>query len=184
MEAYRALAWRDRVWGSTIKTYLPSIYGNFSIVAEGEMSENAKVFIGLWLALLPPERRALMRYDYRLGIAAQLHAVYLDSRTPEEIDALPDDGHGSHIGENNSTPNQRVRAAGYALPESQGDGNTVEFNTRTHRGPARALELYMGSDAHRPALMGEGFWQPATVYGIGQFGDDWVVLVCPPEEVL
>lgn len=161
-----------------MKTYLPNIRNELAAV-QG-MNSNAVSFTDAWMQVLDA-RAKLMRVDERLVRVANDHALYLSQRTPEQIEALPDDGHGSHVGLNNSTPNQRVRAAGYRLPESHGGGNTVEFNARTHKGPLRALELYMGSDAHRPALMGENFWEPATVYGVANVGDDWVVLVCPPE---
>lgn len=158
-----------------MNTYLP-------FVAHDAQASKAAEFVRLWLAELLEERRALMRPDARLFACAQAHAEYLASRTPEQIAALPDDGHGSHVGRNGTTPNQRVRAAGYRLPAWHGDGNTVEFNTRTYRGAARALALLLGSDAHRPALLGQGFWGPAIYYGFGQAGDDYVTLFCPEEE--
>lgn len=164
-----------------MKTYLPNIRNELAAV-QG-MNSNAVSFTDAWMQVLGARAKS-MRVDERLVKVANDHALYLSQRTPEEIEALPDDGHGSHVGRGNSTPNQRVEAAGYRLPEWHGDGNTVEFNVRTHKGPLRALELYMGSDAHRPALMGEDFWEPATVYGIGFVGSDWVFICCPPEATI
>lgn len=154
-----------------MQTRLPQVYKDAPVTPTAE-------FIRLWMQAIG-ERALLMRPDSRLAKCASDHAAYLASRTEAQIEALADDGHGSHVGIDGSTPNQRVRAAGYKLPVWHGDGNTVEFNTRTHRGPARALELLLGSDAHGPALRGEDGWQEATVYGVGHAGHDWVVLVCP-----
>lgn len=160
------------------KQYLPFAANEHPVTAQGDA---AQAFATLWLQVLPPERRAKMRADSRLMACANAHAIYLASRTPEQIAALPSDGHGSHVGLGGTTPNQRVRLAGYRLPISAGDGNTVEFNAHTHRGPERALALLLGSDAHRPAVLGEGYWEDATFYGFGQAGNDYVTLFCVAE---
>lgn len=156
------------------QTFLPAIHVN--------PHDPVHLFISLWMRQLSG-RADKMVLDDRLMVAAQRHAEYLDSRTPEQIAALPKNGHGSHTGANNSTPNQRVRAEGYRLPEWHGNGNTVEFNARTHKGAKAALELLLNSQYHRPGLMGEGFWEPATHIGVGHFGNDWVVIAAPAEEI-
>lgn len=158
-----------------MQTRLPQVYGNDD--AEGAKTAIVE-FVRLWMDAIG-NRAEDMHADWRLIACAAQHAAYLASRTEAQIEALADDGHGSHVGMDGSTPNQRVRAAGYRLPDWHGDGNTVEFNTRTHRGPARALELLLGSDAHGPALRGEGWYVGHVMYGVGHAGHDWVVLVCP-----
>lgn len=139
------------------------------------MNGPASRFAALWLALMG-ERGKQMRCDERLVAVAQAHAEYLINRKGEEL------AQSMHIGRGGTTPNQRVRQGGYRLPEFHKDGNTVECCLRGSADPPVALEQLLASDKHRPAMMGEDFWEPSIYFGVGQVGTDWVVLVCPPEE--
>lgn len=138
------------------------------------MNDLAARFAALWLAGLG-ERAVRMVCDARLVAVAQAHADYLTGRSGVELQA------SMHVGRGGSTPNQRVRTGGYKLPEWHGEDNTCESCVRSSFNPLRALEILLASSHHRPHLMGEGFWAASVVYGIGQVGADWVILIAPPE---
>lgn len=167
----------------SVYTYFPSVHGNINVTAEGElMTPNAQKFAEAWLSILPQERRALMRLDRRLVFAAQLHAIYLDSRTQEEIEARKDVKNASHYGRDWSTPNERVRAQGYRLPANYPiKGNMVESNARDYGGPLSALQTLLDSPSHRPHLLGEPGFTDRVVYGFGCEGGDYCCLICPEE---
>lgn len=131
-------------------------------------------FEALWMALLA-ERAAQMTCDERLVAVAQAHADYLIGRSGSELEQ------SMHFGRGGSTPNQRVRAGGYRLLDWHGGGNTCECCVRASDDAAQALNILLGSAHHRPVILGEGFWEASVVYGVGQAGTDWVILVCPPE---
>lgn len=166
-----------------MKTFLPSVYGNAIITGEGGlMTPDAQIFAEAWLRELPIERVPLMRLDRRLVFAAQLHAIYLDSRTPQEIAERANVKHASHYGRDWSTPNERVRAQGYRLPSNYPiRGNHVESNARDYGGPLSALQSLLDSDAHRPHLLGETGFTDRVVYGFGCEGADYCCLICPEE---
>lgn len=139
------------------------------------MTSGADHFVALWLALLGP-RAGQMHCDARLVATAQKQAEWLIARTPDQLQQ------SMHIGPGGNRANQRVRAGGYNLLDWHGDDNTVECVCGGFEEAADALHSFMQSDHHRPALMGEDFWQDSVVYGVGQVGSVWVVLVCPPEQ--
>jgi len=138
------------------------------------MNGRAERFAALWLAMLG-ERAQNMRCDARLVEAAQDHASFLAE------DIYGETRVSMHTGRSDSTPNQRVGWTGYKLPDWHGNGNTVESVALVYDEATVALEMLLSSDAHRPHLLGEGFYEASTVYGIGQVGGYWVVLICPPE---
>lgn len=139
------------------------------------MNGPAARFAALWMALLG-ERAKLMRCDDRLVICAQNHAKYLIGRSGEQLQP------SMHVGLGGTLPNKRVRQAGYRLRDwYPDDANHVECAYRGEPEPSEALTAFMNSEHHRPALMGEGFFEDAVFYGVGTVGTDFVVLVCPPE---
>lgn len=132
-------------------------------------------FVALWMGVVG-ERSSLMRCDERLVLAAHNHAQYTNKYADT---ALEQDLHRGLAG---STPNQRVRQSGYLLPATHGDDNTVESIMRVSGSAPYALQMFLESPACRPLLLGEGFWYDSRVYGVGNSGDIWVVVVCPREE--
>lgn len=151
--------------------------GTLPVEGEGEpcgMNGAAAKFAALWMGLLA-ERARTMRCDPRLVTVAQNHAAYLSGRVGEEAKQ------SMHIGSGGTTANQRVRQGGYHLPAWHGDNNTVECCDGHKQEAADALTSLMGSDSHRPALLGQGFWEDSVVFGVGSAGGFWVILVCPPE---
>lgn len=147
----------------------------------GGMTALAAEFAGLWAAR-QGHRIPLLRCDARLVAVAQAHAAYLDSRVGEALQV------NMHIGAGGSTANQRVRAGGYALLDWHKDGNTCESCGRMYADDkhpelyaAQELAGLLASPEHHDHLMGVGFWEPSVIYGIGQVGGDWVVIICPPE---
>jgi hypothetical protein len=159
------------------RVYLPHIHGNGPMVA-GETSE----FVRLWQAELG-DRAAVMVQDDRLMRCAADHAAYLHSRTEAQIDALAGVPHGMHVGRDGLRPNARLRQFGVLLPWWWEDGgNQVEACARTHRGPARALVLWLNSAAHRPLLLHEGWYEKHILWGFANVGDDYVYQACPVVE--
>lgn len=162
-----------------MKIHLPQVFGDLI----PRMSPNAQAFAVAWMDALPVARRELMVLDDRLVTAATLHAFYLDSRTPEEIAERANVSHASHYGRDWSTANERVRRAGYTLPDNYPEqGNSVESNARNPNGALAALESLLASEFHGPHLRGEGGYAGQTVYAVGNCGFDYVCLTCPPEE--
>lgn len=161
------------------KALLPYIANSSADVTAQErrcgLNSGARRFESLWMGVLGT-RGAEMRCDDRLVAVAQRHADYLDGRVGVELDQ------NMHVGAGGSTPNQRVRAGGYALLDWHLDGNTVESATRASGDAAYALVLFLHSPPHYTHLMCLGFYVESTVYGIGFRGRDWVVLICPPPE--
>lgn len=156
--------------------HLPSIYNEFAAI-EG-MSPNAATFADAWMQALG-ERAFLMRVDERLVRAAELHAAYLDSRTEQEIAERDHIPHASHYGRDWSTANERVRRAGYALPDYYPkQGNNVESNAR-NLDPIDALNRLLDSEFHGPHLRGEGGYARQVYWGCGNVGDDYVALTAP-----
>jgi hypothetical protein len=153
--------------------WLPSVHGE----GIGGTNDNALAFTDAWLQRLGA-RATLMRPDVRLMRAAGLHAEFLAS--------LGDDIGGSAHFAGGSSPNRRVRAQGYRLPDFYpNDNNNCESWARNWVGPHDALERLFLSEWHRPMMAGERindwFWEPQVVYGVGQAGNDYIVLACPPE---
>lgn len=138
------------------------------------LNPRAAEFAQAWLGLLD-NRAKIMHCDPRLVRCAQDHAVFLDSRTGEQLKQ------SMHIGKNGSTANQRVRAANYKLPEWHGDGNTVECCARSGQPPAAVAVSLAAHDSHRDPMMGIGFWELSLIWGVGSHGNDYVCLVCPLE---
>lgn len=153
-------------------TYLPSILSDAPIQAQAMPVES---FTELWMDALG-DKAADMRQDGGLMICARLHAEYLDSRTG---DALLQN---MHVGRGGSTPNERVRNAGYSLPGWWPvAGNQVECCARCGDDAAEALRLLLASIGHRAMLLRQTWYAGHTVYGVGHKGADWVVVACPPE---
>lgn len=154
-----------------MKTYLPSV--------SKETITNVQEFISAWLTALG-ERAKLMLSDDRLVNAAMQHAIYLDSRTPEEIEERKNVDHASHYGRDWSTAHERVRRSGYALPENYPiQGNSIESNAR-NPDPVDALNRLLESEFHGPHLRGEGGYSGQVVFGVGNAGNDYVILTAPP----
>ena len=137
------------------------------------MKGEAATFAELWLRAMG-DRGEAMRCNEKLVQAAQNHADYLAERDDNRV--------SMHVGRNGSTPNQRVRATGYRLPDAHGDNNTVESACRTPRGPAQALRLLLDSKPHRAHLLREGFFAGHVAFGVGYAGPKWFVIVTAPPE--
>lgn len=163
--------------------YLPAIHSNAPVAGTAlPMSPNAMSFTVAWLAALPDNRRTQMVLDDRLTTAAQNHAIYLDSRTPEEIAERANVSHASHYGRDWSMSNDRVLDAGYRLPiEYKRGHNNVESCAR-NPDPIDALNRLLASEFHGPHLRGEGGYARQTVYAVGNCGSDYCCLTAPPEE--
>lgn len=157
------------------KTYLPSIHNEQPIAAQ---SDAVATFIRVWMALLGERAKVMRPHDILMRVA-QEHANYLDSRTGDQLQQ------SMHVGRNNSMPNDRVLDAGYVLPEKYYRGvNNVESCARDPRDPAIVLVELANHDAHYNHLHCVNGFESHTVYGVANVGDDWVVLVCPPEATL
>lgn len=151
------------------ETYVPYIANN--ALAHAKAAE----FELEWLATLGA-RAKLMRPDNRLMRCAADHAAYLASRMGDQL------LQSMHVGEGGSYSNGRVLASGYKLPSAYSPlRNNVESCARDAGGPDAALAGLLASPAHHDHLMGIGGFSDRVVYGIGQSGDDWVVLICPVE---
>lgn len=159
--------------------YLPDIHGNINVTieGEGEMNDRAQAFANAWFALLPPERQKLMRYDYRLGAAAQAHAIYLSNRVGDQL------LQSMHVGIGGSMPNGRVRAMGYRLPKEYAENkNNVESCARDGRDPATVAVSLANHEPHKSHMLGIDGFSDRTVWGCGSAGFDYVIVICPPEE--
>lgn len=162
------------------QVYLPQVHGTLSLAGEGEqqlMPSRAIAFALAWLGLLG-ERRELMDFDHRLAEAAQLHAAYLDSRTGDQLLL------SMHRGRSGSYANERVWASGYRLPEDWNpQANMVESCARDGRDPATAAVSLAAHEGHRQHMLGENGFVDHVVWGVGCAGDDYVCVICPPEQV-
>ena len=143
--------------------FLPALY------VSAAASERIVQFARLWAEALG-ERRKLMRRDERLMACAQEHADYLAGREDMQVSL--------HVGASNSTPDARVRAAGYPLPDHW-QTNHVESCSVNHGSAADAVERLLLSPSHRMHLLGENGFQSHKTWGIGNNGPFWVVLICP-----
>lgn len=160
----------------THKLHLPAIHSNAPVTPR--MSPNAIAFAVAWMEALD-ERAEYMLLDDRLVTAAQNHAIYLDSRTGDEL------LQSMHRGRDGSYSNQRALEAGFRLPsEYSANANNIESCARNGGGPQAALTGLLNSDNHRPHLLGENGFADRTHYGVGNVGDDYVALACPPEEAI
>jgi len=154
------------------KTYLPRIAQSHAIAGAGSADSPLDVFTAAWLALLG-ERAATMRYDARLAHAAQQQADWLAANDFDERDP--------HVGANGSTANQRVRAAGYRLPEHwPARGNQVESVTRSWDAPDEAARDLADHIPHRDHVLGLGWYAEHTVWGCG-WQETYYVLITAPE---
>jgi len=153
------------------KHYLPRI-AQPHVGAVGEADSPLDVFVAAWLSLLG-ERAATMRYDARLAQAAQQQADWLAAN---DFDDDP------HVGVGGSTANERVRAAGYRLPQWwPAKGNQVESTTRSWDAPDEAARDLAAHGAHRDHMLAQGWFVQHTVWGVGQAAT-YYVLVSAPEE--
>lgn len=160
-------------------TYLPVIHNDVPISGQStpRMSPLAQEFAVLWLEQLGT-RAALMVLDDRLVTCAMLHAEYLHSRTGDQLLV------SMHRGRNGSYANQRALEAGYLLPlEYAASANNIESCAREANGAQAALDGLLASEAHGPHLRGEDGFSDRTHFGIGAAGDDFVVVICPPEQI-
>lgn len=163
------------------KTYLPSVFAGKRISTGIIMSQGAYDFETVWLVALG-DRRNLMIAHAKLVFAAQDHAEFLDARTAEDIKALEGISHGSHRGRGGLWSNDRVRAAGYNLPEEYLPGNNnVESCARDPYGAQHALDGLLASKYHHDHVLGLGGFARDIFYGIGQKGNDYVLIACPSE---
>lgn len=156
------------------KLYLPNIRNHQVTGAAGDvcgMNAHAVDFAIRWLHH-DEQRRRGATCDPRLVQAAQGHA-----------DDLAAHNYASHTGSDGRSPNQRVRDAGYRLPDwFPAVGNQVESISVRWQGVAENLKRLLESPGHRTHVLGEGFFTDQTVYGIGWAEGGWLVLVtCPPE---
>lgn len=159
------------------KTYLPSIHNEQPIAAQS-VGEAVATFIRVWMALLG-ERAKVMRPNDILMRVAQEHANYLDGRVGDQLKQ------SMHIGINGSYPNDRVLDAGYRLPIEYRRGiNNVESCARDPRDPATVLVELANHDAHRNHMLCINGFESHIYYGVGNAGDDYVAITCPPEVTL
>lgn len=153
------------------RTFLPRVAQPHTVGSAGSADSPLDVFTAAWLALLG-ERAATMRYDARLAHAAQEQAEYLASRA--------DTSASMHIGRYGSTANERVAWAGYSLPEHwPARGNQVESVTRSWDAPDEAARDLAAHAAHHDHVLGIGFWEASTVYGVGQRATYYVLVTAP-----
>lgn len=166
--------------------FIPSIKKSGDVAAEGGeehfgMNEKAYQFSQGWLGLLG-ERAKIMVCDSRLVRCAQDHAIYLDSRTPEEIAARAHIKAAMHISRDGTMANARVVAAGYRLPSHWPlNKNNVEDCARDWREPAIVAVELANHDTHHDHMYGIGGFSILTVYGVGNCNLDFVIVICPPE---
>lgn len=164
--------------------YLPQIANEPDILAQGYyagMTLRAYRFAVAWLGLLG-ERAKIMQVDERLVKCATDHAEFLHSRTPEEIEARKDAKAAMHMSRDGTMSNARVVNAGYRLPEWWPlDKNSVEACARDWHDPAIVAVSLAHHDAHHDIMFGIGFWEPSVVWGAGCAGDDYCIVICPPE---
>lgn len=152
------------------KTFLPALHGNATVTGQDDTLDE---FARLWLPMLG-EKADDMVLDDRLVKCATDHAAYLASRTGDELEQ------NMHVGRGHSTPNERVRAVGVTLPSYWPQkGNQVESCARTHKGTARALQLWIESPAHHDHVLHEGWFSEHIMWGFANADDDYVFLACP-----
>lgn len=139
------------------------------------MQTHAWLMARAWMALLG-ERAKRMRCDERLVRVAQAHAEYLAGRIGEQL------LESMHVGAGGTLSNERVRAGGYRLPSWYPQrGNHVESCARHNDDPATVIAALAAHHGHREHLLGLGGYENHTVYGVGHWEHDWVVLACPEE---
>lgn len=160
-------------------TYLPSIHAN-GVTGQSDTANYADVFAAAWVAFLGDVGRRMVR-DARLDAAAQGQADWL---------AVHDfDRDNAHLGADGSTPNERVRATGYRLPDFWPTrGNQCESANHSWSEPAQSLIELATHDTHAEHMQVRGWWAHSTVYGVGAArasvgGGGWfVVAVTAPRE--
>lgn len=161
-----------------MRQFLPFIANGETVYPMG-MSERAATFADAWLALLPPARLAIMRFDSRLAQCATEHAEYLAQRTGDQLLV------SMHRGRDGSYSNQRVLETGYRLPSGengyQPNANNVESCARDGRDPATVAVSLAGHEPHRSHMLGLPGFEDRVVWGIGNCEADWVFLACPEE---
>lgn len=139
------------------------------------MNEQAQLFVNEWLSKLG-NRPKTMYCDDKLVKAAQKHSEYLYARTPDLYHL------SMHIGRNGTHPNERARAEGYKLPSYySNDANNIESVLRGSTDPTKAVQQLLKSPPHYDHLTGQGWYKDHIVYGVGNDGTDWVVLIAPQE---
>lgn len=157
------------------KLYLPSLHNHQVTGAASDvcgMNALAVDFVIRWLHH-DEQRRRGATCDPRLVQAAQAHAEDMAAHN-----------HASHTGSDGRSPNQRVRDAGYNLPEWYPQvGNQVESISVRWQGPAENLERLLASPGHYPHVSGSlTFYAEQTVYGVGYAeGGRLVLITAPPE---
>lgn len=159
-------------WGDeprlTMKLHLPwlpkeTVHPDVQAAAE---------FVQLWLTA-PWQQRRDCEPDQRLMAAAQQHADWLAAHNA-----------ATHVGKDGLNANDRVRAAGYKLPEWYPAGeNNIESIAVDWEGPVKWLKRLHDSPYHYDHLSGCNafFWQQ-TRYGVGVSAGAWLVLVTAPVE--
>lgn len=150
-----------------MQTYLPTVHGNPDVTP-------ARQFAAAWMLALG-ERAKIMTRDDRLTKCAGDHADYLAQRQGAEIQQ------SMHIGSGGSLPDQRVRTAGYALPDHWHSNHVESCATHTG-GPQAALDMLLDSPGHRAHLLGIGGFEGHRVWGVGNERSYYVV-ICAPGEV-
>lgn len=156
-------------------TYLPSIHNEQSATGQGDLPTLAMLFAESWLTHLGNKGKQ-MHSDPRLIAAAQGQAEWLAVH-----DFVP--GH-PHQGEDGKNANDRVRAAGYALPANYLAGhNNVE--SATHSWDVDIDEVVgdlMNHPTHYDHMHNTGSFAAHTVWGIGYARNFWTVVTAPMEE--
>lgn len=161
------------------RQYLPSVFGNESVQGGGANTK-AVAAAAAWLAM--QGNASQITFDDRLHRAAQKHAEYLNSRTPEEIAERADVPYASHYGKDWELANKRVMDEGYVLPEGyKSDKNNVESIARSDKEPAVVPVDLAAHDTHHDHMMGLGGFATCTVFGVGCVGNDYVFVRCPTE---
>jgi hypothetical protein len=167
------------------KTFIPAVYGPTAPPEPpkiGTMTVLAYDLSVLWMEKLG-NRKHRMQVDERLVKAAQKHAEYLVGRTEEQMNDHP------HRGRHGSWANQRVEREGYHLPKHYPmEANHVESAVSGDQGKGEfeslatfALRTLLDSPHHFQHIMGMGFFEPHTRYGVGQAGSQFVIVTAPPE---
>lgn len=166
-----------------MRTFLPAI-GNAPMEhAPSGAGEPNDEFVQELFDLMshdPAQQRPMLMPNDKLMSAAYSHAVDMATRD-----------FFSHETPDHIWPNQRVREAGYHLPDDwPNDKNYVESICAGQPTPQEAWNAWMHSESHSRHLLGlTPFFAAQTNVGIGYTRNDksiyhwyWCVVSAPPEQ--
>lgn len=162
-----------------MQTYMPLIGNGPQEPVVGQSNDEFIYRLFFLMGSDSRQKHPLLTPNDKLAAAAQAHARNMATNN-----------YFSHVAPGNIWPNQRVRAAGYHLPDDwPDDANYVESICAGQPNAEEAWNAWMHSPSHSKHLLGlSDFFAAQTNVGIGYafksnstYQHYWCVVTAPPE---